>query len=114
MRPLMRRASWLLPLLVLLPTGQARACSTPVFRYALDRWRAAPYEVVVHSAPLSPEGRARGERLRATKVANLKVAIHRGQGDLPRLGSRPSLAARYPESHEKARPAWGAPLESAT
>lgn len=34
----------------------AEACSVPVFRYALERWRPDPYEVLVYyRSPLSPE-----------------------------------------------------------
>jgi len=34
----------------------ARACNVPVFRYALERWAPAPYEVLVfHRGPLSPD-----------------------------------------------------------
>ena len=33
----------------------AHACQIPVFRYALERWQATPYEVVIfHRGPLSP------------------------------------------------------------
>ena len=32
----------------------AEACSVPVFRYALERWQADPYEVFVfHRGPLT-------------------------------------------------------------
>ena len=34
--------------------GHARACSVPVFRYALERWENAPYQAIVfHRGPLS-------------------------------------------------------------
>ena len=37
-------------------TATVWACSVPVFRYALERWPADPYEVLVfHRGPLSPE-----------------------------------------------------------
>ncbi len=39
-----------------LAAGTAAACSIPVFRYALTRWRATPYvALVVHKEPLSEE-----------------------------------------------------------
>ena len=45
--------------------GPARACNVPVFRYALERWPAAPYEVFVfHRGPLSAEDQAALEHLK--------------------------------------------------
>src|SRR5262249_48348800 len=42
----------------LLNWGPASACNVPVFRYALERWPADPYEVIVfHRSPLGPEDR---------------------------------------------------------
>ncbi len=40
-------------------SGRASACSVPVFRYALERWEADPYELVVfHRGGLTAEQRA--------------------------------------------------------
>src|SRR5689334_13839804 len=37
-------------------TASLMACSTPVFRYALENWPAAPYELVIfQKGALSPE-----------------------------------------------------------
>jgi hypothetical protein len=45
-------------LAVLSLAAAAPVCSIPVFRYALERWRAAPYGgVLFHQGPLSPEAR---------------------------------------------------------
>ena len=41
------RALALLLLISSLTLPPARACSVPVFRYALERWPAAPYELIV-------------------------------------------------------------------
>ena len=42
----------------------AQACSVPVFRYALERWQADPYEVFVfHRGPLTTEQQAQVDRL---------------------------------------------------
>lgn len=41
------RKSWFLFLLVLGVGGFALACSTPVFRYAIERWEADPYRLMV-------------------------------------------------------------------
>lgn len=52
----------LLALLLVASSGSAapeRTCNIPVFRYALERWAAAPYEVVAfHRGPLSDEAKA--------------------------------------------------------
>ena len=40
-------------------TLTAIACNVPVFRYALERWEADPYEMVVfHREPLTAEQQA--------------------------------------------------------
>ena len=42
----------------------AEACSVPVFRYALERWQADPYEVFVfHRGPLTAPQKAQVDRL---------------------------------------------------
>jgi len=47
--------TFLIVLFVLVPSSSF-ACSTPVFRYALERWAADYYEAVyLHSGPLTPE-----------------------------------------------------------
>lgn len=46
----------MLPLLaaLLVPAGTLLACNVPVFRYALERWRPDPFEVIVqHDGPLT-------------------------------------------------------------
>ncbi len=57
--------------------GPAIACSVPVFRYALERWRADAFEVIVfHRGPLSDEAKAAIDRLEAAEhglTANLIV-----------------------------------------
>lgn len=41
-----RRTAWMLAALVtLLYFGSARACQTPVYRYAMYKWNRAPYEI---------------------------------------------------------------------
>src|SRR5947207_13564620 len=60
-------------LLVLSASALAPTCDIPVFRYALERWQAAPYDVVVfHRGPLQDEGKAALNALRQTG-ANLEV-----------------------------------------
>jgi hypothetical protein len=62
---------------ILLPSAPARACSIPVFRYALERWQPASYEMFIfHRGPLSPAHRnvvARFER--PARPVNLRVQV---------------------------------------
>lgn len=57
----------------------ASACNVPVFRYALERWPADVYEVVILSdGPLDDRASARADVLRKSKTeqsANLNVRI---------------------------------------
>jgi hypothetical protein len=49
----------------LLIATSAFACQVPVFRYALERWPADKYEIIVlHDGPLGPEDQARLAELR--------------------------------------------------
>jgi len=52
-----------------------RTCNIPVFRYALERWAAAPYEVVAfHRGPIGDEGKA---ALNALRQGGANVAVDR-------------------------------------
>ena len=52
-----------------------RTCNIPVFRYALERWAAAPYEVVAfHRGPIGDEGKA---ALNVLRQAGANVAVDR-------------------------------------
>src|SRR5207244_7823462 len=54
-------------------TPHSELCNIPVFRYALERWQAAPYEVIVfHRGPLEGAARAAVDELRK-EPANVKV-----------------------------------------
>lgn len=63
-----------------LATTNAHACNVPVFRYALERWIADPFEVVVfHRGALAEKDRASVEALerlaeRQAAPANVRVA----------------------------------------
>ena len=66
----------LLPLLILLawflPSSRAEACTIPVFRYALERWRADDYEAVIfHRGPAPDEIKALVKEIRQS--ANLDI-----------------------------------------
>ena len=52
-----------------------RTCNIPVFRYALERWPASPYEVVAyHRGPLGDEGKA---ALNALRQGGANIAVDR-------------------------------------
>jgi hypothetical protein len=79
--------------LFLLPSP-ARACNVPVFRYALERWAADPYEVLVyHRGPLAAEDQKRIDALkkrseRQPSNCNFTVELV----DVATLPSLPALA----------------------
>lgn len=94
----MRRFSTVLLALLLAHSG-ARACSVPVFRYALEHWEPDPYRLTLfHRGPLAPDQRRMLEpdpkaNLRVTAVnldeekdpAVLKLWQDAGAGQVPRL-----------------------------
>ncbi len=70
-----RTSSPLSLLVVLLSSVVAFACNVPVFRYALERWPADLYEVVVlHDGELSPAAAVRLETLRESGTASSQPA----------------------------------------
>ena len=101
-----------------LTTPVERTCNIPVFRYALERWQAAPYDVVVfHKGPLNDEGRAAlnvlrqaGANLEVDRVdvaesvpAKRKALLDRAKVDVP------AIVAVFPGSEIVA---WSGPLTS--
>ena len=123
-----RSAKRLVPLLcLLLAASEARACSVPVFRYALEQWRSDPYQVLFfHRGPLSPEHQALLDRLspegKAGEIsANVTVipvdldalspTDPQGKEDLALWKSQntetlPWLVMRYPLSIPIAKTIW--------
>ena len=108
--------------------GAAPACNVPVFRYALERWEADPYEIVVfHSAPLTAEQQALLETLEKTgqnRLANLTVSRVDLAGEvsppLRRLWSAqvnprpPWMVVRYPRQTSIEPSAGAGPLSAET
>jgi hypothetical protein len=110
--------------LLLLLSLPSSACNVPVFRYALERWPAAPYEVIVfHRGPLAaPEQTAKDllDHAPETQFANLAVTFvdlsatvehsmqklwqHQTNAPLP------WVVVRYPDSESDATPFWGGTL----
>lgn len=114
----MKRHRSSLSLLVALLTGAAAiACNVPVFRYALERWPADLYEVViVHEGPLSPSDAARLEVLlesnhkspvsanfnvRAIDVADVKDELLKDLWTKRGKQDKPLMVSLYPRNAQE-------------
>jgi hypothetical protein len=98
------------------------ACSVPVFRYALERWLAAPYELLVLSeGQLDDRGQALLSRLSGPAAsANLTVrtldlraaptADLMGGLAIPPPGSLPACVLLYPEQAGHREVVWSGPF----
>ncbi|NQT21670.1 MAG: hypothetical protein HQ592_18335 [Planctomycetes bacterium] len=101
-----------------LPLHEARACTVPVFRYALERWAPDAYEVLVyHAAPLSEGDRAVLEWLKQRSSddkfpANVEVrAVDiSAKPDAERPAELPAIVVRYPPKGGKAEAIWSGRL----
>jgi len=106
-------------LLMLVPApapAAAPTCNIPVFRYALERWPAAPYDVIaLHRGPLTEE---QGAALNVLRLAGANLELDRldAAGPLPPKRRKtlealklraPCLVALYPGSETAA---WSGPL----
>jgi hypothetical protein len=87
------------------------ACSVPVFRYALERWPADPYQAIVfHQGALDQETldlllpyMPDGPSLEEPPPVNLRVqTVNLGKGN----GSDPYIILLYPSGSGLATPAW--------
>jgi hypothetical protein len=99
----------------------ARACSIPVFRYALERWAASPYEVVVFAkGDLGDADRAILEEL-TKKPVNVEITTVDVSADMSpeyaaiwksqRASELPWVVVRFPESGEDAPLVWAGKLD---
>lgn len=100
----------------------AYACNVPVFRFALERWRADAYRVtIVSRGPLSDEERALLDRLEkhqdggtanvSLRVVDVDKADEPGDRELiESLGDAalPMMVTQYPEALRIPLPIWGA------
>ena len=113
-------AAWMLPLQI-----SAYACKVPVFRYALERWPASPYQaVILADAPLttSEQGALRllqGAGDKTNGVLNLTVRQYTKTelarsgmaGRLPQLDiPGPRLHLFFPAATEMTAAIWSGPL----
>jgi hypothetical protein len=101
---------------------EAKSCSVPVFRYALERWKPDPYKgIFVYRGKLSSQDKAllrqlEGMTLNTQNPFNLRIRpVEVGafgeerllgllKGPIP--GKLPVLAIWYPEQMGKAAPFW--------
>ena len=104
----------------------ANACSIPVFRYALERWKPSPYEFVVyHRGPLSDADRKAVKQIEdIVRIANAEVTLVDLDGNRePQLkalwkkqggeATLPHILVRFPESDSTTPLAWSGPLDPA-
>lgn len=119
-------SGWLL-LLFAGGSGTASACSVPVFRYALERWPADNYLVVVfHQGALTPQQSAwvrdldrNGTAGRTTANLSLRTvdlaattdaALLRWWQPLAATTTLPAMVLLYPPGLGLSTPAWHGPL----
>ncbi len=102
------------------------ACDVPVFRYALERWEADPYEIIVfHSEPLTREQQAvltmlekrgqEGAANLAVESVNLAREVPQALRDLWDSQEHPTLpwmVVRYPKQSGIESAAWAGALNS--
>ena len=118
---------WIGAMLALASGVPARACSTPVFQYALLNWLPDAYRLVVfHRGPMGKVERALVDRLGQTEPpqANLRVrTVDLAAKPDPAMVSLwksrrsqrlPGLVLRYPESVEATDVVWSGPLTTAS
>ena len=115
-------------LIATLWTTMANACNVPVSRYALERWEADPYEIIVfHREPFTTQQQAVLERLEKTArdgLANLSVSNVNVSAEMPESlralwnaqanPTLPWMVVRYPRKTRIGLPAWAGPLSAET
>src|SRR5687767_4330208 len=91
----------------LLAPRAAQACQIPVFRYALERWAAEPYEVVVfHQGPLGPEEKQLVQRLRDAEKSSTNVTVTDADLSRPLPDSSQQLWKQQAERAGDAKGGW--------
>jgi hypothetical protein len=105
-------------LLYLAWPGLAGACSVPVFRYALERWPASPYQVSLRpgNSPAPPQRALLEQLVHPAVPANVLVKSRdafKATDSSAQPGTPPWLMVRYPDAEENARAVWEGPLSPA-
>jgi hypothetical protein len=114
---------------IILGAARAEACSVPVFRYALERWLAEPYQVYVfQKGPLGEDPAKIVDWLRKrAEDANVPSNIEVCPVDLDAKceeqaleiwkrqagATLPWMVVRYPALYERAGDVWAGPLTAA-
>ncbi len=120
---------WILLLVLFTAVPTALACTIPVFRYALERWPADPYELIVfHTGPLGADQQAVVDWLRKAAPAdasgaNLRVVTVDLAGKVAPAMQRlwlqqhqeklPWAVVRHPPSTGIDEPLWAGELNMA-
>jgi hypothetical protein len=113
-------------LLMVLTSSALWACSTPVFRYALERWPPENYEIVLfHDGALNATDTAIAEWLKDAaedrpERANLRLVRVDLSGKIREEmallwavldeAKAPCLVLRFPKAYENREPLWHGPL----
>ena len=115
---------------ILMSTLGAEACNVPVFRYALERWPADPYEIIMFRRGPLTDGEA--ALARSIERRELPGALHANyvardvdlDSQVPdvmrelfgRIGddSLPRMALRYPGTSEYRLALWSGPMSEET
>jgi hypothetical protein len=120
----MRQAPLIAMVLLAVEAGAGTACSIPVYRFALEQWPPASFQVlVVHDRPLDEAQRrclqqlseATGSNIVAVDVDLSNAATGKWQKireRLPQGEQLPLLALVSPEAGGQSSPIWFAPLTS--
>src|SRR4051794_5714836 len=114
--------AWLLPLCVVFAAAaEARACSVPVFRYALERWKPAPFPAYVfHRGPLTQAEKAALEKLQSPANVNVILVDLDGQNEAAGLALHekhgkgqplPFVVVKYPDADDAQPPAFSGKLD---
>jgi len=124
------RCHLLLATLLLMLGMQARGCSVPVFRYALEHWKAAPFQAFVfHRGPLNEaqQNAARdlgSDGLAGKLRANISLrTVDLDQDPPPELlelsreaggDSLPWLVVKFPATNRRTTTIWSGPPDAAS
>lgn len=114
----MRPLAILAALCATLAATEARACSVPVFRYALERWKPGAFPAAIyHRGELTPGQTAAIEKLRAANVTASLVDLDAADADSVAeyekhgKGRLPFVVVRHPDAESSAAPAFVGALD---
>ncbi|MCK5803602.1 MAG: hypothetical protein KAI66_12250 [Lentisphaeria bacterium] len=101
----------ILPFLIVLAGQMALACSTPVYRYALERWPPDFYPLeVLHAEPLAPAVKQALDKVESATETNQPNAAVTIRKDGTLSGGKARLRVRFPNQKPGTPPMWDKPL----